>query len=126
MAMTEEEKKIRKIFNKTKKNMQALSVWRDEFRPTVEAYAKLRFQYDVLFEKWQSDGCNVVEEYTNKSGASNNRKTAEYQVLEVLRKDILTYENTLGLTPIGLKKIRQQELNKKKKSSMSDKIRSLE
>lgn len=125
MAMTEEEKIIRKIFNKTKKNMIALSVWHDEFKPTVEAYAKLRWQYDVLYENWKNDGCKVVEEYKNNSGATNNRKTAEYQVLEIMRKDILTYENTLGLTPIGLKKVRQQSL-KKKKNSLGDTVRSYE
>lgn len=124
--LTEEQKAIRKIRNKTKKSMESLGVWRAEFMPAVEAYARMRYQYDVLYLHWQESGATMVEEYTNKAGATNLRKTAEYQVMEMLRKDILNHENALGLTPIGLKRIQQNALKKKKGGGMSAQILDLE
>lgn len=106
MALTDEEKAINKIKNKTVKEMQALGVYRVEFSATIKAYAQLRYLYDVLNARFMENGYKVTEEYTNKAGATNIRKTAEYMALETLRKDILNHETVLGLNPSGLKKIR--------------------
>jgi hypothetical protein len=38
--------------------------------------------------------------------------------MESLRKDILAYSNALGLTPAGLKKIKDQQPEQKKQSKL--------
>lgn len=118
MAKTEQEKAVAKIERSTIKAMTELQVYRPEFRQTVKTYAQLRWQYNEMFAAFVSSGCEATEEYTNKAGVTNIRKTPEYQIIENLRRDILTYENTLGLTPAGLKKIKSSVSLSGKKSSI--------
>lgn len=118
MAKTEEEKAIGKIERSTVKAMTELQVYRPEFKQTIKAYARLRWQYETMFEKFMENGCETTEEYINKSGVASVRKTPEYQVMENLRKDILTYENTLGLTPAGLRRLKNSASLSGKKSSI--------
>lgn len=125
LAKTKQEKQIDKIAKTTKQNMTSIGVYRVEFDPTILTYAQLKWQYDTLNKKFIEEDRPVIEEYTNKNGSTNLRKAAEYQVLEVLRKDILTYENTLGVTPAGLKKI-NKTLGTKKKSILGEALSRLE
>ena len=115
MAQTKEQKAINKINKKTVEEMTALGFYRPEFSATINAYAQLRYLYDILNQRFTENGFQVTEEYTNKAGATNIRKTAEYQALETIRKDILSHETVLGLNPAGLKKIRAD--TKKKNAS---------
>lgn len=125
MAKTKQEKEIDKVIRDTKKKMQTVGVYRKEFDSTISTYAQMKWQCDTLSKEFIENGKEVVEEYTNKSGATNLRKTAEYMVIEVLRKEILVYENTLGLTPTGLKKI-NASLGIKKTSKLAEAVKSLE
>lgn len=107
-----------RILEQTKENMQALEVYRPEFLPTVERYAYMRVQYDMLLDQWYEDDCKITENYTNKSGATNVRKTALYMAIEAMRREILDIENTLGLTPKGLQNMKKKGLEKQKKSKL--------
>ena len=107
-----------KIFNETVKNMITLDVYRPEFDVVIRRYSEMRVLFDSLNEKWLNGGCIVTEEYTNKSGATNERKTALYSSLEKLRSELTELENTLGMTPKGLKSIKKKGLENKKKSAL--------
>lgn len=104
----------RKTVNTYKKqtveSMKKIGTYKDEFLPAIVRYAEMRQQFCILNEQWQEDGCKITEPYTNKSGATNNRKTALYLSLETLRKELLEMENLFGLTPAGLKKIKTDGL----------------
>lgn len=100
-----------KIYRKTKSNMKKIGTFRAEFDPTVERYAELRVQYDILNEKWYDDDCRITESYTNKAGATNQRKTAVYLSLETLRRELTDLETLFGLTPKGLKQIKANGLD---------------
>jgi len=113
MGQTREQRAIKKIIKETVKNMESLGVYREEFTATIKAYAQLRYLQDILSERFAEGGYLVTESYTNKAGATNIRKTAEYMALETLRKDILAHETVLGLNPAGLKKIRADTKPKK-------------
>lgn len=121
MAMSKEEKKIneqiKKIIEQTVTDLKAIGVYRPEFDSTIKAYAQMRQQYDTLMKEFYSTGCKITEEYTNKAGATNIRKTALYLAIETLRKDIVNHENILGLTPLALKKITKNSGNNNKKES---------
>ena len=111
--MSPEEKEVKKIIKKTTKNMEGINTYRPQFDPTIRAYAEMRQQYNKLMSEFYEGGCKITEEYTNKAGFTNIRKTALYLSLETLRKDVVSHENILGLTPVGLKKIKSEMPNKK-------------
>lgn len=97
---------IRKIRNKTKKIMKGTNIYDVAFDPIIDIYSNLMFQYDIVLDQFYKSGCIITEEYTNKNGAVNERKTAIYQSLETLRRDILTYSTQLGLNPKGLNQLK--------------------
>ena len=117
--MREELKKRTKtILARTRNNMKKAGTYRKEFEDSLERYADLRVQYDVLKERWYEEGCAITEEYTNKSGAANQRKTPLYLAMETLRKELLELENIFGLTPKGLKQIHSKTMEDKKESAL--------
>ena len=117
--MREELKKRTKtILARTRNNMKKAGTYRREFEDSMERYADLRVQYDVLKERWYEAGCAITEEYTNKSGAANQRKTPLYLAMETLRKELLELENIFGLTPKGLKQIHSKTMEDKKESAL--------
>ncbi len=99
------ENKFDAIFLQTVDDMKKLNTYKEEFSPVITRYAEMRVQLEILMGRWYEAGCIITEEYTNKAGATNNRKTALYQSIEGLRKEIFDMENVLGLTPAGLKRI---------------------
>lgn len=114
------------IFEETIQDMKNLGTYKQEFSPVITRYAEMRVQFEILMDQWYHGGCKITEKYTNKSGATNNRKTALYQAIETLRKEITEIENLLGLTPAGLKKIKTKELESKKRSILVEALKSLE
>lgn len=118
--MTADEIKVvkDKVYRKTKSNMRKIGTFRPEFDATIERYSELRAQYDELNEQWYAGGCMITEEYTNKAGATNKRKTALYLSLETLRKELIDIENLFGLTPQGLKRIKAKGLDAAKGSRL--------
>ncbi len=58
--------------------------------------------------------------FTNKNGSTNLVKNPHYQVIADLSDRALKYLNELGLTPTGLKKIRDKKA--KTKTSKLDSI----
>ena len=111
----------KKVFNETKKNMVSLGTYRKEFDVIIRRYAEMRMQFDMLNERWYQEGCRVTEKYTNKSGATNERRTALYMAIEKLRDELADMENIFGLTPKGLKAIKKKGLEQKTESAL-DKI----
>ena len=103
------QKSIKKKTKQTKKAMENLQVYKPEFDPTIQRYAELSATYAMLNDEWIAAGCVITEPYTNKNGQTNDRKTGLYQSLENMRRELLDLENTLGLTPKGLKAIKKQE-----------------
>lgn len=54
------------------------------------------------------------------------RKTALYLAMETMRKDIIYYENQLGLTPVSIKKINDVIIKSKNDSPLLKVIQQLE
>lgn len=120
MAISDYEKQIRKIIKTTKINMTDIGTYKPQFDPTIRVYAETKYQYNLVMREFLDSGCKMTEEYTNKFGATNIRKTAIYLALETIRKDILGYENILGLTPAGLKKINDGMKSQRKKGGLAE------
>lgn len=120
------ENKFEDIFEQTVKDMQTVGTYKVEFSPAITRYAEMRVQYDLQMSQWYSDGCRITEQYTNKAGATNVRKTALYQSLENLRKELIDLENIFGLTPVGLRKIKNKAMEQKKESPLAKALSKLE
>jgi hypothetical protein len=118
--------RFNEIFNQTVADMKALGTYKQEFSPAIIRYAEMRLQFEILMKDWYASGCKITEKYTNKAGATNNRKTALYQSIETLRKEITDLENIFGLTPAGLKKINEKGLGDKKLSPLAEALRNIE
>lgn len=119
-------KRTRTILARTRNNMKKAGTYRKEFEDSMERYADLRVQYDVLKEQWYEEGCAITEEYTNKSGATNQRKTPLYLAMETLRKELLELENIFGLTPKGLKQVHSKAMEGREESALGKALKELD
>lgn len=88
------------------KKMKAVDTYNKSFDHIIDVYSNLLLEYNRVTEKFVADGRDFVVEHTNKSGATNYVKSPEYLIIEKLRTDIISYSRELGLSPLGLKKIK--------------------
>lgn len=79
--------------------MKALGNYKPEYGDVVNVYVDLLIQYQLYSERYEKMGFPVSEDYTNKAGATNQRKVPILTALETIRKDILTYSDRLGFNP---------------------------
>ena len=91
--------------------MKKLGVYKVEYRNTINVYVDMLHQYEVLTERFEEDGYKVMEEYTNKAGATNMRKTPVFGALEKLRMDLVAYSNVLCLNPKSIESIKIEKSN---------------
>lgn len=119
-------RKSKKIIKDTIENMKAIGTYKEEFAPVITRYSYMRLQFDMLMDRWLDDGGRVTEEYTNKNGATNERKTALYLSIETLRKELTDTEMILGLTPQGLKRINDKAIAAKRKSMLAEALKKIE
>lgn len=84
-----------------RKHMKSLGVYQAEFEPIIKIYAQLRQQYDVLTAEFEASGFDYGE-----MTQTGSKKATIVLTLENLRKDILTYAGQMGLTPAGLRKLK--------------------
>lgn len=98
-------------------NLIEINVYKKEFDTIIEIYVDLVNQYRTISDRFNKEDLKLDE----KTGyADNSKKSPIILTLETLRKDILLYANTLGLTPAGLKKINDEMQSKKKRVSKLD------
>lgn len=70
----------------------------------MDILAGMVTDYERVKAQWEELGAPIVGEYTNKAGATNLAKHPQYQALEALRTQILSYLKEAGLTISSLKK----------------------
>ena len=93
----------------TVKQMKSLGTYRKEYEALIDIYAGLLFQYTKYEQEHAERDYQVAEIYVNKAGAENYRKIPLVNVLETLRRDILTYSDKLMLNPKSLGEIIAQD-----------------
>ena len=62
---------------------------------------------------------NILVKHTNKGGSTNFVKHPLYLAIEKMRDDILAYSRELGLTPAGLRRIKDEVGDNKPKSTLA-------
>jgi|SRR5699024_242155 len=116
-------RKKQSIKSQVVKDMKSLGVYREEYRNDINIYVDMMHQWEVLSERFEEEGYQVEEEYTNKAGATNMRKTPTLATLEKLRVDIAQYSDRLCLNPKSLERVTTEKANK---SSLASVLKSLE
>jgi hypothetical protein len=105
------------IKKQIKDSMKDLGVYKKEYRNTIDIFTDMVHQYETLSEKFEESEYKVTEEYTNKAGATNQRKTPLLTAIEKLRMDISTYSNMLCLNPKALETVTAEVKSKSKLAS---------
>lgn len=80
-------------------NMTSLGVFREEYEDIINIYVNMLHRLNHLYKEFEASGYEVETEYTNKAGATNQRKTPLYLSIEKLENDIVTYSDRLCLNP---------------------------
>lgn len=93
----------------TIKNMKSLGTYRKEFDHLINIYANMLYQYILYEEEHAANDYKVADIYVNKAGAENLRKLPLINVMETLRKDILSYSDKLMLNPKSLGEVIAQD-----------------
>lgn len=87
------------------KEMTALGVYKPEYQKLISIFAGMIFQYQEFERQFEESGFQLTEEYTNKAGATNDRKVPLYTAMESLRKDIASYSDRLCLNPKSIESV---------------------
>ena len=95
---------------KIKKRLDALSLYKPEFEPTIKRLATLYVECDKLDEQYQISGGNPVIMHVNTTGGKNPKKNPILQARDEVYTQLLAHERELGLTPAALKKINESVL----------------
>lgn len=99
-------------------SMKDLGVYRKEYRNTIDIFVDMIHQYEIFTDEFEKENFAVQEEYTNKAGATNMRKTPVYSAMEKIRMDISTYSNLLCLNPKALESVTAESENKSRLASV--------
>ena len=100
--------------SEVKKQMKKLGTYKAEYNKMIEIFSGMLFQYQEFETQFEESGYQLTEEYTNKAGATNERKVPLYTAMESLRKDIASYSDRLCLNPKSLETVTTATTNKSK------------
>lgn len=96
-------------------NMKHLGVYREDFEHTIDVYVDMLLQYKMFEKQFAESGYKITDSYTNKAGATNERKTPIYTAMEALRKDLAKYSDLLCLNPRAYERVKKPEVPVRKK-----------
>lgn len=90
------------------------------FDSVIAALASILEKRDEALKAYEASGEGPIVEYTNKGGSTNRVKNPGLTLWDDLNKSALAYWRELGLTPAGLKKLKDDALKSDDKPSFSD------
>lgn len=86
----------------------------DSVIDTLAAILERRDETEALFEQ---SGREILVVHTNKGGATNIEQNPAIRLINDLNRDALAYWRDLGLTPAGLKKLKDMPISVKEEVS---------
>lgn len=109
-----------------KESMQSAGTYQVYFDSVIDTLAGILERRDQAQEDFERTGGNVVVRHTNKGGATNIEQNPILRLVNDLNRDALAYWRDLGLTPAGLKRINENALQRKARSTLGEVLKSLE
>ena len=106
-------------------NAVSAGTYRPFFDDVIDTLADILERRDIARELFAESDGNVMVMHTNKAGASNMEQNPILRLINDYNRDALAYWRDLGLTPAGLKRIDDQSMKPKKKSSLQEALTGL-
>lgn len=91
-----------------------VGTYRAEFDYVIDTLASILEKRDKTEEQFARSGSNAVITHTNKGGATNVCKNPLLVAIMDLNAQALAYWRDLGLTPSGLRKLKENALVERK------------
>lgn len=104
--------------------MQSAGTYKAHFDMAINTLASILERRDEAEEEYIESGGSPIVEHTNNGGTANRVKNPALAVWDDLNKTALSYWRDLGLTPAGLKKLKEDAL-KVSGASFGDLIKSI-
>ncbi len=117
---------LRQRFNAIKAGCEGLGVYREEFDPAIWALAKVEEERDDAWAEFENEGGIRVITTVNKAGAEYRMQNPSYTVWLNLVSECRSQRRELGLTPAGLKKLRDDAMKAPKKSALAEALAKLD
>lgn len=109
-----------------KRSAVMVGTYQKAFDPIIDTLADILSRRDQVEELYQASGAQPIIEHTNKAGVANLEQNPSVRLINDLNRDALAYWRDLGLTPAGLKKINDEAMKEKKRSSLETILSKLE
>ena len=117
---------LRQRFNEIRAACQGLGTYREEFDPAIWALAKVEEERDSSWEEFEAEGGIRIVTTVNKAGAEYRQQNPSYTVWLNLVAESRSQRRELGLTPAGLKKLREDAMKAPKKSALAEALAKLD
>lgn len=117
---------LRQRFNEIRAACQGLGTYREEFDPAIWALAKVEKERDSAWEEFETEGGIRIVTTVNKAGAEYRQQNPSYTVWLNLVAESRSQRRELGLTPAGLKKLRDDAMKAPKKSALAEALAKLD
>ena len=117
---------LRQRFNEIRAACQGLGTYREEFDPAIWALAKVEEERDSAWEEFDAEGGIRIVTTVNKAGAEYRQQNPSYTVWLNLVAESRSQRRELGLTPAGLKKLREDAMKAPKKSALAEALARLD
>lgn len=117
---------LRQRFNEIRTACQGLGTYRDEFDPAIWALAKVEEERDDAWAEFEAEGGIRIITTINKAGAEYRQQNPSYTVWLNLVAESRSQRRELGLTPAGLKKLREDAMKAPKKSALAEALAKLD
>lgn len=105
--------------------MMGVGTYRKSFDDVIDTAADIAERRDIARELFVESGGNIIVNHTNKAGATNPEQNPALRMVNDLNRDLLAYWRDLGLTPAGLKRIDEQSMKQRKKSTLEEALSGL-
>ena len=117
---------LRQRFNEIRAACQGLGTYREEFDPAIWALAKVEEERDSAWDEFEAEGGIRIVTTVNKAGAEYRQQNPSYTVWLNLVAESRSQRRELGLTPAGLKKLREDAMKAPKKSVVAEALARLD
>lgn len=94
--------------------MEEAGTYQSIFDDAVDTLSLILEKRDMAEEKFTEGGCEIVLERIDRNGANVIKRNPLLVVINEYNTQALTYWRDLGLTPSGLKKLKENALPEQK------------
>ena len=100
------------------KQLKDLDIYNDSYKSVIETLAGILEQRDGAREAFEAEGAQMIIDHISDRGAVNQKRNPLLQLWQDLNTQALAYWRDLGLTPAGLKRLKDATPDKTELSGL--------